>query len=106
MSEHNVHTVLKTENLAVGYKSKKSDKIIADQINVELQKGKLTCLIGKNGIGKSTLLRTLSKMQPGLGGEIKLENKNIEDFSRNQLAKMISLVLTERIPTSNLTVYE
>ena len=106
MSEHNVHTVLKTENLVIGYKSKKSNSIIADQINVELQKGKLTCLIGKNGIGKSTLLRTLSKMQPALGGEIKLENKNIEGFSRNQLAKMISLVLTERIPTSNLTVYE
>ncbi len=106
MSEQKIHTVLKTKNLAVGYTSRKSDRIIADQINVELQKGKLTCLIGKNGIGKSTLLRTLSKMQPALGGEIKLENKNIEDFSRNQLAKKISVVLTERIPTSNLTVYE
>src|SRR5210317_958348 len=106
MCEQKIHTVLKTKNLTVGYTSRKSDRIIADQINVELQKGKLTCLIGKNGIGKSTLLRTLSKMQPRLGGEIYLENKNIDDYSRIDLAKIISLVLTERIPSSNLTVYE
>jgi len=106
MHEMNEHIVLKTKNLSIGYPAKKGDRIVADHINVELQKGKLTCLIGKNGVGKSTLLRTLSKMQPRLKGDIELENKNIDDFTRNQLAKKISLVLTERIPTSNLTVFE
>jgi iron complex transport system ATP-binding protein len=106
MSEIIEHTVLKTTNLSVGYASKTDHRIIADKINVNLKKGKLTCLLGKNGVGKSTLLRTLSKMQPRLGGSVELENRNLDDYARNDLAKKISLVLTERIPTSNLTVFE
>lgn len=106
MSENTTHTVLSTKDLSIGYGSKKGDKEIAKNIHVELKKGELVCLVGRNGIGKSTLLRTLSKMQPRLGGEILLENKRIDEFSRIDLAKIISLVLTERIPPSNLTVYE
>lgn len=106
MKKQEIHKVLSTKNLSIGYGSKKGDNEIAKNINLELQKGELVCLVGRNGIGKSTLLRTLSKMQPRLGGEIYLENKNIDDYSRIDLAKIISLVLTERIPSSNLTVYE
>ena len=106
MPEITEHTVLKTTNLSVGYANKTENRIIADKINVDLKKGKLTCLLGKNGVGKSTLLRTLSKMQPRLSGNVEIENRNIDDYARNDLAKKISLVLTERIPTSNLTVFE
>ena len=106
MKKQEIHKVLTTKNLSIGYGSTKGDKEIATNINLELKKGELVCLVGRNGIGKSTLLRTLSKMQPRLGGEIYLENKNIDDYSRIDLAKIISLVLTERIPSSNLTVYE
>ena len=106
MPEITEHTVLKTTNLSVGYANKTENRIIADKINVNLKKGKLTCLLGKNGVGKSTLLRTLSKMQPRLSGNVEIENRNIDDYARNDLAKKISLVLTERIPTSNLTVFE
>jgi iron complex transport system ATP-binding protein len=106
MEKKETHIVLTTNNLSIGYGSKKGDKEIANNINIELQKGELVCLVGRNGIGKSTLLRTLSKMQPRLGGEILLENKNIDEYSRIDLAKIISLVLTERIPSSNLTVHE
>lgn len=100
------HKVLTAKNLSIGYGSKKDTKTIASNINLTLGKGELVCLVGKNGIGKSTLLRTLSKMQAKLGGDIILEGKNLNDYSRNELAKIISLVLTERIPSSNLTVYE
>jgi len=106
MLEKKSHTLLTTSNLIIGYPSKKEGKEIAKNINIELKKGELVCLVGKNGIGKSTLLRTLSKMQPRLGGDILLENKKIDEFSRIDLAKIISLVMTERIPSSNLTVYE
>lgn len=106
MPEHAEHTVLKTTNLSIGYLTKQGSRIVADQINLNLPKGKLTCLVGKNGIGKSTLLRTLSKMQPKLSGRIELENKNLDDITGVELAKKISLVLTERIPSSNLTVFE
>ncbi len=106
MAKQAIHKVLTSQNLSIGYPSKKGNKEIANNIEVELHKGELVCLVGRNGIGKSTLLRTLSKMQPRLGGDIYLENKNIDEFSRIDLAKIISLVLTERIPSSNLTVYE
>jgi len=106
MTKKEIHKVLTTKNLSIGYSSKKGNKEIAKNINIELQKGELVCLVGRNGIGKSTLLRTLSKMQPRLEGEILLENKNIDAYSRIDLAKIISLVLTERIPSSNLTVHE
>ena len=106
MSEQETSYILSTQNLSIGYSSKKGDQQIAKNINVELRKGELVCLVGRNGIGKSTLLRTLSKMQPRLSGEILLEANSIDQYSRIDLAKIISLVLTERIPASNLTVYE
>lgn len=106
MSNFDEHTVLKTTNLSIGYVAKHGGRVVAEHINLNLQKGKLTCLVGKNGIGKSTLLRTLSNMQPSLSGNIELENKNIDDISGIELAKKISLVLTEKIPSSNLTVFE
>ena len=106
MSERGAHKVLTTKDLSIGYGSKKEIRVIAKHMDLNLNKGELVCLVGKNGIGKSTLLRTLSKMQPRLDGNIFLEDKSIDLFSRNELAKIISLVLTERIPSSNLTVYE
>ena len=106
MLNKKTHSILTTENLSIGYGSKKEEKIIASRINVSLKKGELVCLVGKNGIGKSTLLRTLSKMQPAISGDIILNERHLGDYSRNELAKIISLVLTEKIPSSNLTVYE
>jgi iron complex transport system ATP-binding protein len=63
-------------------------------------------LVGANGIGKSTLLRTLAKIQPALSGEILLQQKPLLSYSNGALAKEISLVLTEQIPSKNLTVSE
>lgn len=85
---------------------KKQDIRIANDLNINLQKGELVCILGKNGIGKSTLLRTLTKVQPKLSGEIILKNKSLEKLSSLDLSKSISLVLTEKIPPNNLTVYE
>ena len=98
--------ILNAKNLSIGYCSKKEETIIANNLNFELNKGELICLLGKNGIGKSTLLRTLTKMQTPISGNIFLNHENIHDLNSNDLAKKISIVLTEKIPTSNLTVYE
>ena len=98
--------ILETIGLAIGYHTKKKHLIIADNINIK-QKGQgLVALLGKNGIGKSTLLRTLTKVQPKLSGNILLNGKNLHEISAKPLSQQISLVLTERIPESNLTVYE
>lgn len=63
-------------------------------------------LLGKNGIGKSTLLRTLAKVQEPLKGNIFINQKNLIKYSNLELATQLSLVLTERLPESQLTVFE
>ncbi|MFZ2430828.1 MAG: ABC transporter ATP-binding protein [Lutibacter sp.] len=98
--------IIKTANLSIGYASKNKVNIIAENLNIELGKGKLVCLLGKNGIGKSTLLRTLTKVQPALSGEIFINNNNLKTLNSIDLAKSLSLVLTEHLPESNLSVYE
>ncbi len=98
--------VIQTHNLNIGYQTKKNTTCVAKDVNLSLTKGNLVCVLGKNGIGKSTLLRTLTKVQPKLSGEITLGGKKLETIPNIELAKKMSLVLTERIPESNLTVYE
>jgi iron complex transport system ATP-binding protein len=101
-SEH----ILKVSNLSIGYTSKNEVKTIASNLNIEIKAGNLVCLLGKNGIGKSTLLRTLTKVQPSLKGEILINSLKLESYNYKNLAKLVSLVLTERLPDSSLTVYE
>jgi len=103
---NNRHIILKSEQLSIGYKTKKKQITIASSINFELEKGKLVCLLGKNGIGKSTLLKTISKVQPKLSGKLSINDTSIAELSAQAYSKKMSLVLTERIPESNLTVYE
>jgi len=98
-------TVLSAKDLSIGYHGKKNN-VIAEGINLDLQEGKLIALIGANGIGKSTLLRTLTGIQKPLSGAITLNGKNIFDYSSPLLAQNLSIVLTESLPPSNLTVYE
>ena len=98
--------VISTRNLAIGYSSKKSTTSIASNISIELQSGELIGIIGGNGIGKSTLLKTLTKVQPPLSGEIYIKNKLLEQYTANSLAKTIRVVLTEPLASKNLSVFE
>ena len=99
-------TILKTSNLSIGYKSKKSTVVIAENLNLTLTSGKLIALIGANGIGKSTLLRTITGIQSPLSGNVFLNDKNINTYKPLELAQNLSLVLTEKLPQSNLSVFE
>lgn len=98
--------VLHTTNLTIGYKSKSNKSIIAKNININLPSGNLIGLIGANGIGKSTLLKTITGILKPLEGAVFINNKSIEAFKPQDLAKELSLVLTEHLPPSNLSVYE
>jgi iron complex transport system ATP-binding protein len=98
--------ILTTSNLSVGYSFKKEIKTIATNINLNLKKGELIALIGANGIGKSTLLRTLIGIQPTLSGNVILNGKNINEYDSISFAQNLSIVLTEKLPPSNLTVFE
>lgn len=98
--------ILSTSNLSIGYQSKKEKIVIADNLNLHFEAGKLIALIGANGIGKSTLLRTLTGIQKPLNGNVFLNEKDIHDYEPLELAQNLSLVLTEKLPPSNLTVFE
>tara|TARA_R110002033_G_scaffold29569_2_gene66137 strand:+ start:5384 stop:6178 length:795 start_codon:yes stop_codon:yes gene_type:complete len=100
------NTILKTHQLSIGYKTKKVETTIASHINFQLQKGELIGLVGANGIGKSTLLRTLIKVQPPLSGTVEINNEDIESTSTLELAKQLSIVLTEPLLSKNLSVFE
>lgn len=106
MEKNIKHTILKTENLSIGYKTKKAETVIASNINLELKKGQLIGLVGANGIGKSTLLRTLTQVQQKLSGAIILNDRPLENYANIDLAKAMSLVLTEQIASKNLSVLE
>src|SRR5258708_29529862 len=79
------------KNLSVGY----SSNILFEGIDLSLQSGKLTCFMGPNGIGKSTLIRTLAGLQKPLAGEISKLGE-----------KKIALVLTDKITATHMTVYD
>ncbi|WP_373730553.1 ABC transporter ATP-binding protein [Bacteroides heparinolyticus] len=94
------------ERLSIGYSGKGDVKVVADGICAGINAGELTCLLGANGVGKSTLLRTLSAFQPKLGGEIFIQGKEIGGYTDKQLSRVISVVLTEKCDIRNMTVTE
>ncbi|MEO0047001.1 MAG: Fe(3+) dicitrate transport ATP-binding protein FecE [Bacteroidota bacterium] len=98
--------IVNTTSLSIGYHSKKEHHVIAENLNLNLYAGQLISLVGANGIGKSTLIRTLTGIQKPLKGAVLLNEKNILDYQALELAQNLSLVLTEKLPPSNLTVFE
>ncbi|MDI9256648.1 ABC transporter ATP-binding protein [Flavobacterium sedimenticola] len=102
----NKKNILTTSNLSIGYHSKGKSKVIAAKLNLKLSSGNLIALVGANGIGKSTLLRTLTAIQKPLSGQVILNQREIIQYEMAELAQNLSLVLTERLPPSNLTVFE
>lgn len=97
---------IKIQDLSIGYVSKNDVKVVAQHITATIYSGELTCLLGANGVGKSTLLRTLSAFQPKLEGKIFIEGKEIDEFTDKQLSHVISVVLTEKPDIRNMTVEE
>lgn len=95
--------IISLSQLSVGYTL--SHPVISD-INLELRSGQLACLIGENGIGKSTLLKTLTGFLPKLKGSLLLGNRDIESFSQRELAQQVSIVLTQKPDVQNLTIEE
>ena len=99
--------IIDLTNVSVGYKWKaKTDKIVKSEISVYALKGELVALIGENGVGKSTLLRTIAGFQPHINGEIRILEKSIASYREKELALLMSFVSTEIIKVSNLTVFD
>ena len=75
-----------------------------EHVNLAVDSGELVCLLGPNGIGKSTLLRTLARMQPALWGSVELGGADLRAISHAELARRLGVVLTERVAVEALTV--
>ena len=97
---------IQLRNLSIGYSQKKGVRKVLTGINASLKSGELTCLIGSNGIGKSTLLRTLSAFLPPLSGDIIIDGRSIGEYTDKELSRKISVVLTEKPEIQNMTARE
>lgn len=108
--------VLQTKGLAIGYQAKKKmfgfrsgagqcRRVVAEKLDLELYPGELVCLLGPNGCGKSTLMRTLAGVQRPLAGRVLLAGSRLDRISAKEAARKLSLVLTDRVVTGNLSVY-
>lgn len=98
--------MLDLRDLYIGYDEDISRHIVAETLNASLAQGTMACLVGANGVGKSTLMRTLSGFQPALRGEVRIEGRPIGEYTPRELSEKVGVVLTERNATPDLTVEE
>lgn len=94
------------DNLAIGYRTKDGQRQVATGITAAIDAGKLTCLIGANGVGKSTLLKTIVAFLPKLGGGIYIKSKELSEYSAKELSRLIGVVLTAKPDALNMTARE
>jgi iron complex transport system ATP-binding protein len=97
-------SILETHDLAIGYHSRMKKTSIVEGLNLRLWPGQLTCLIGPNGTGKSTLLRTLAGLQKPVKGSVMLTGESLSHFTPEQLARKIGIVLTDAPHPGDLSV--
>ena len=83
--------VIMTKSLAVGY-----DKAVIKDINIEVKAGEIASLIGPNGVGKTTFIKTVSGIIKPISGKVFLDGNDLENINLNNRAKYIASVLTEK----------
>jgi iron complex transport system ATP-binding protein len=95
---------LATRDLSIGYRSRQGARVIVSHINISAGPGQLVCVLGANGTGKSTLLRTLSRLQSPLSGSIAIDGFSLSALTARDLATRVAVVVTERVSVDALTV--
>lgn len=104
---NNLPPLLSAQNLSIGYTGRRQPpRTVAESVSLELWPGQLVCLLGPNGAGKSTLMRTLAGLQPPLSGQISVAGHDLVTLGASELARTLSLVLSERVDAGNLLVRE
>ncbi|MFO0946116.1 MAG: ABC transporter ATP-binding protein [Planctomycetota bacterium] len=99
--------LLEARQLTIGHaRPGRAPIVVGRDISVTLASGELVCLLGPNGVGKSTLLRTLSGLQPSLQGDVMLLGERLSSLEPEQLAKRLAVVLTERLGIGAMSVEE
>jgi iron complex transport system ATP-binding protein len=98
--------MLKVLDLNIGYKPKDKSQAILSSICLQAMENDLIAVIGRNGIGKTTLLKTLAGIITPLQGQVEMYSREITLIHRKELARMISYVSTELVNSPNMTVYD
>lgn len=98
--------ILEIDNLTIGYSQARNHKLVASNLSASLMKGEMTCLLGANGKGKSTLMKTICGFLKPIKGHLHFNGRDITRMTEREMAKEIAIVLTEKITTPNATVYE
>jgi iron complex transport system ATP-binding protein len=91
-----------TESLSIGY----GNGDIVSDLSINIPKGKITSLIGANGCGKSTILKTIARIQKASNGQIYLDGKAISQLSTKEVAKKMAILPQSPDAPSGMTVYE
>jgi iron complex transport system ATP-binding protein len=104
--DNNRQIILSLSGLEIGFGSAGSQRILLPPLNEKACEGELIAVIGRNGVGKSTLLRTLAGLQPVLSGELLIDGRKISDYTRVQLSEKVGYISTEIVKVSNMTVYD
>jgi iron complex transport system ATP-binding protein len=93
------------ESLAIGYPQLRHRKSLLPPLTASAFHNQMVAVIGRNGTGKSTLLRTIAGIQVSLEGNIRVNGVNIRELTRMELARKIGFISTENISASSMTVY-
>ena len=99
-------STIEIRDVTTGYKSKRGAVEVSKSISASLRANELTCILGPNGAGKSTLLRTLCAFQSPLSGRIEIMGRDVQTFSRKELARIVSVVLTNNSGIGNMTAWD
>ena len=94
--------MIELQHLMVGY----GEKAVLSDINQFLREGQMVCLLGANGVGKSTILRTLAGFLPPLSGKVLLNGRDFLSFSLSERSQAVSVVLTERVEVPYMKVVD
>lgn len=107
VKDYTYPVLLSTSQLSLGYQQKNNKTMFLQRdLNLDLYEGELVCLIGPNGCGKSTLIRTLSGIQQPLSGNVLIEDKNISEMHISERSDLMGVVLTDKDAVENITVRE
>lgn len=99
-------SMLHTQALSVGYTFRNGKYILQARLELQLFKGDFVCLIGPNGCGKSTLIRTLGGLQSPIAGEVFIHDKKLSSLGYNKRSRLLNTVLTDRTVVGSITVEE
>ena len=96
--------IAETRSLSIGYRTRNRVFTVMEGLSLNARRGELVALIGRNGTGKSTLLRTLVGLQPPLGGSVVLDGHSLGDIGLSRLPRLVSFASTEPVTLHNIRV--